>query len=47
MVRVIWRTIRDWLEATVALIEVGGATLDEALFPSALGEGRRETAYQA
>jgi hypothetical protein len=43
---VAWRVVKDWLEANLALIAAGMATLDEAMLPYlVVDEGR--TLYQA
>jgi hypothetical protein len=39
--RVAWRIIRDWLDAQLALIQVGMASLHEIFFPYQLAEGQR------
>lgn len=44
--RVAWRIARDWLDAQIALIEAGLASLDEVMLPYAIIGGRGETAYQ-
>lgn len=45
--RVVWRSLQDWLEATVALAEAGGGTVDEMLFPFMLPPEGDGTIYQA
>ena len=43
---VAWRVTKDWLEANLALIAAGMATLDEAMLPY-LVVGEHRTLYQA
>lgn len=43
---VAWRVVKDWLEANLALIAAGMATLDEAMLPY-LHVGPERTLYQA
>ena len=45
--RVVWRSLQDWLEATVALIEAGASTMDQALFAYMLPPGSAGTIYEA
>lgn len=46
--RVAWRIVKDWLEAQLALVEAGLATLDEVLFPYMLApSGQRVYALYA
>ncbi len=40
-----WRVIKDWLEAQLALIEAGVATIDEVMLPWMLVDG--QTVYAA
>lgn len=44
--RVAWRIAKDWMEAQVALIEAGLATLDEVMLPWMVGAGGK-TVYDA
>lgn len=37
--RVGWRILKDWVEAQLALIKVGMATLDQVMLPYMQGEG--------
>jgi hypothetical protein len=36
--RTAWRIIKDWVEAQLAIIEAGQATMQEVFFPYAVGE---------
>jgi hypothetical protein len=44
--RTAWRIIKDWVEAQLALIEAGQATMQEVFFPYAIGKDGI-TAFQA
>lgn len=44
--RVGWRILRDWLDAQLALVEIGMATADQVLLPYRMVDGER-TVYQA
>lgn len=41
-----WRIARDWLDAQIALIEAGLASMDEIFLPYAIIGRGGETAYQ-
>lgn len=43
--RVAWRIAKDWLEAQLALIEVGMARLDQVMLPYLVGAGGK-TVYE-
>lgn len=45
--RVAWRTIQDWLEAQLELIENGLASLDEVMLPFRLVDADGTTIYRA
>ena len=44
--KVAWRIAKDWLEAQIALIDSGLATLDEVLLPYMIGNKAGQTMYQ-
>lgn len=44
--RVAWRVLKDWVEAQLALIQMGMARVDEVMFPYLIAGPAGETAYQ-
>lgn len=44
-VRVAWRTVQDWLEAQLAILETGMVTTAEVFLPYLIGEGGK-TMYE-
>jgi hypothetical protein len=43
--RVVWRILKDWVEAQVAIVEADMAAMDEVFFPYAQSEITGETLY--
>ena len=39
-IRTSWRTLKDWVEAQMALLETGMVTMDEIFLPYMLSGGR-------
>ncbi|MDF7665706.1 hypothetical protein [Bifidobacterium sp. ESL0745] len=44
---VAWRTLRQWIQAQLAIIEAGMADLDQVMLPYLLDDNRRLTTYDA
>jgi len=43
--RVGWRIAKDWLEAQVALVEIGLASMDQVFMPYMIGDAKGHTVY--
>lgn len=44
--KVAWRILKDWIEAQLAIVEAGMATVDEVMLPYLLNANDNQTVYQ-